>query len=157
MIVPYLAKYMVDSVGMLKTDLPYIYLCGGLTTLVSSPMIGRLADRFGKLRVFQPLALFAVLPTLLLTNLQPVSLVSALVVTTLYMMASSGRMVPVTALVMACVRPRDRGSFLSINASVQHMAASIGRLTGESVGLAALLAVAIDAGLVVCELATVRR
>jgi hypothetical protein len=40
--------------------------------------------------------------------------------------------------------------------SVQHMAHSISRLTGEPVALAALMAVAIDAGLVVCELATVR-
>lgn len=41
--------------------------------------------------------------------------------------------------------------------SVQHCAWSISRLTGEHVGLAALMALAIDAGLVVCELATVRR
>ena len=39
--------------------------------------------------------------------------------------------------------------------SVQHCAVSIARLTGEHVALAALMALAIDAGLVVCELATV--
>jgi hypothetical protein len=39
--------------------------------------------------------------------------------------------------------------------SVQHCAVSIARLTGEPVLLAALMALAIDAGLVVCELATV--
>lgn len=38
--------------------------------------------------------------------------------------------------------------------SVQHCALSISRLTGENVALAALMALAIDAGLVVCELAT---
>lgn len=41
--------------------------------------------------------------------------------------------------------------------SVQHCAVSIARLTGESVALAALMALAIDVGLVVCELATIRR
>lgn len=40
--------------------------------------------------------------------------------------------------------------------SVQHCAVSISRLTGEHVALAALMALAIDAGLVVCELATIR-
>lgn len=40
--------------------------------------------------------------------------------------------------------------------SVQHCAVSIARLTGEHVALAALMALAVDAGLVVCELATVR-
>jgi predicted MFS family arabinose efflux permease len=126
MIVPYFADYMVANVGRLKTELPFIYLCGGLTTLVTSPLIGRLADRYGKLRVFRPVALFAILPTLLITNLPPVSLGLSLVVSTFYMMAASGRMVPATALVMACVRSKDRGSFLSINASVQHLAAGLG-------------------------------
>jgi predicted MFS family arabinose efflux permease len=126
MIVPYFADYMVSNVGRLRTELPFIYLCGGLTTLVTSPFIGRLADRYGKFRVFRPVALFAMLPTLLVTSLPPVSLGLCLVVSTLYMMAASGRMVPVTALVMSCVRPRDRGSFLSINASVQHLAAGLG-------------------------------
>src|SRR4029077_973305 len=88
--------------------------------------IGRLADRYGKLRVFRPVALFAIVPTLLVTNLPPVSLGLSLVVSTFYMMATSGRMVPATALVMACVRSKDRGSFLSINASVQHLAAGLG-------------------------------
>lgn len=40
--------------------------------------------------------------------------------------------------------------------SVQHCAVSIARLTGEHVALAALMALAVDAGLVVCELATIR-
>jgi hypothetical protein len=39
--------------------------------------------------------------------------------------------------------------------SVQHCAVSIARLTGEHVILAGLMALAIDAGLVACELATV--
>lgn len=41
--------------------------------------------------------------------------------------------------------------------SVQHCAASISRLTGENLLLAGLMALAIDAGLVVCELATVKK
>lgn len=39
--------------------------------------------------------------------------------------------------------------------SVQHVAVSISRLTGEHIACAALMALAIDLGLVVCELATV--
>lgn len=41
--------------------------------------------------------------------------------------------------------------------SVQHLALSISRITGEHVALAALMALALDAGLVVCELFTLRR
>jgi len=138
MVVPYLAHYMVANVGLLKSDLKYIYLCGGLTTLVTSPLIGRLSDRFGKLRVFTPLALFAVLPTLLVTNLGPLPLYVALLISTIYMMATSGRMVPAMALVMGCVRPADRGGFLSLNASVQHLASGLGaQIAALLVGTAA--------------------
>jgi membrane associated rhomboid family serine protease len=50
------------------------------------------------------------------------------------------------------------GAVLAILAlSVQHLASSISRLTGEAGWTAALMAVAVDAGLVVCELATVRK
>lgn len=45
------------------------------------------------------------------------------------------------------------GSMLVL--SVQHCAVSIAALTGEPVLLAALMALAIDAGLVICELSTV--
>lgn len=41
--------------------------------------------------------------------------------------------------------------------SIQHLACAISTLTGESVWCAALMAVAIDTGLVVCELATIRK
>jgi hypothetical protein len=50
------------------------------------------------------------------------------------------------------------GATLAVLAlSVQHLASSIARLTGEGFGASLLLAVAVDVGLVVCELATVRK
>lgn len=80
-----------------------------------------------------------------------------------------GLMVPILVLVFARVSALlwGRGqrwlagvggcAVLSILAlSVQHLAGSISRLTGEAGWTAALMAVAVDAGLVVCELATVR-
>lgn len=49
------------------------------------------------------------------------------------------------------------GACLSMLAlSVQHCACSIARLTGEHIALAAMMAVAIDGIMVVCELATIR-
>jgi hypothetical protein len=63
----------------------------------------------------------------------------ALLISTVYMVATSGRMVPATALIMGCVRPSDRGGFLSLNASVQHLASGLGaqiasHLVGTSEG-----------------------
>ena len=72
MVIPYISPYMVRNVGMKETELPYIYLAGGLCTIFSMNIIGRLADRFGKRRIFTIMATLAAAATLLLTHLRPV-------------------------------------------------------------------------------------
>ncbi len=69
MIVPYLASYLVSNTGRDKAELPYVYLCGGLATLLTMTFFGWLSDRLGKLPVFRCLALFTMIPILLVTNL----------------------------------------------------------------------------------------
>ena len=51
-VIPFIADYMVGNMGFEELDLSYIYLIGGALTLVTAPLIGRFADRFGKFRVF---------------------------------------------------------------------------------------------------------
>jgi predicted MFS family arabinose efflux permease len=121
-IAPHLATYLVCNVGLSQPELKYMYLCGGLASLMTLTFFGRLADRLGKLRVFRVLAVVTLLPVVLSTNLPAgLPLAVVLVVTTLFMVTSSGRMVPAMALITACSPPRTRGSFLSLNAAVQHV------------------------------------
>jgi predicted MFS family arabinose efflux permease len=127
-VVPYIASYLVANCGRDESELPYVYLCGGLATLVSLQFVGRLSDRFGKLPLFRILALVTLVPLLWVTHLPKVSLTVALTATTFFMVASSGRMVPAMALMTACVRPASRGSFMSINASLQQLAAGLASL-----------------------------
>jgi predicted MFS family arabinose efflux permease len=126
MLGPYLATFLEANVGVRQTELKYMYLCGGLATLITMTLFGRLADRFGKLRVFRILALVTLVPIMLMTNL-PAGLALALVltVTTVFMVTASGRMVPAMALITASSAPAYRGSFMSLNAAVQQMAAGL--------------------------------
>jgi predicted MFS family arabinose efflux permease len=125
MVSPYMVSYLEFNVGMDKNEVPFIYLCGGIAMLLTLTPIGRLADRLGKLPVFRVLALLTIIPLLLVTNLPPVSLATALAVTTFFMVVSAGRMVPAMALITASAGPRRRGSFLSVNSSVQQMACGL--------------------------------
>jgi predicted MFS family arabinose efflux permease len=128
---PYLPSFLVNNVGMAKEDLKWIYFCGGLATLGTLPLCGWLADRFGKLRVFRALGGLTVVPILLLTNLPAgLALAWVLAVTTLLMVASSGRMAPSMALITACAAPRRRGAFLSVNSSVQQLAMALAAVVG---------------------------
>jgi predicted MFS family arabinose efflux permease len=130
MIVPYMATYLVANTGRSEQELAHVYLWGGLTTLLTLTIIGRLADRFGKLPVFRVLALLTIVPILVVTNLPQVSLVQAVLVTTVFMVVSSGRMVPAMALITASAAPRVRGSFLSVNSAVQQTASGLAALVG---------------------------
>jgi predicted MFS family arabinose efflux permease len=121
-VAPHFSDFLVHNVGLDKNDLAYVYLCGGLLTFFTLPRVGRLADRFGKLPVFQVMAVCTAVMLLLMSNLPPAALVSVLVVTTLYWVVTSGRWVPAMAMITSSARPSYRGSFMSVNASVQQMA-----------------------------------
>jgi predicted MFS family arabinose efflux permease len=111
LVIPFLPVYMVANIGRAEADLKYVYVFGGLATLVSGPLIGWLADRYGKMMMLKLMATLAVVPILLYTNLPPVSLAAAVAVATLFMVVASGRMVPATALITASAAPRLRGGF----------------------------------------------
>ena len=52
-VLPFLSAYLVSNVGVAEKHLRWAYVAGGIVTLVGMPTIGRLADRFGKLRVYR--------------------------------------------------------------------------------------------------------
>ena len=118
----YFTIYLVNNLGVRNTDLGYIWVCGGVATLLTMNLVGRLSDRFGKLLLFRIFAALTIIPVLVITNLPPVHMVVVLAATTFFMVASSGRMVPAVAMVTASSLPRYRGSFLSINSSIQQTA-----------------------------------
>jgi DHA1 family inner membrane transport protein len=130
MIVPYLADYLVANAGRTEQELPWVYLAGGLFTLLFLPLVGRVSDRYAKLAVFRVIALTAIAPALAVTHLPSVSLGVALVWSTLFMVITASRMVPAMALITASALPRYRGSFMTINSSVQQLAAGLAALVG---------------------------
>jgi DHA1 family inner membrane transport protein len=129
-VAPHFSDFLVHNVGRTKDQLAYVYLSGGLLTLVTLPLVGRCADRFGKRLVFRLMAGCTLLTILVLTNLPAAPLLPVLMVTSMYWIFTSGRWVPAMALITSSALPRYRGSFMSINASLQQMA----------IGLAAVVA-----------------
>ena len=100
-VIPFISPYIVANVGVREQDLPWIYFFGGLATVFTSRLTGRLADRYGKRQVFIIAGLLSVAPTLALTNLPRVPLAVVICVTTLFMVLGNGRWVCALALVTA--------------------------------------------------------
>ncbi|HEX4926076.1 MAG TPA: MFS transporter, partial [Bdellovibrionales bacterium] len=51
-LIPFLFPSVVANGGISESDLPLVYIAGGLASIISSVVFGRLADLFGKKRVF---------------------------------------------------------------------------------------------------------
>ncbi len=136
-VIPFISPYLVANVGLREADLAYLYFAGGLATLFTARLIGRLADRHGKPEVFMLVAALSIVPILVMTHLPALPLALALVVMTVFMVFVSGRMVPAIALITTAVEPRLRGSFMSLNSAVQQMSAGFaaigaGAIIGQS-------------------------
>ena len=136
MIVPFIAPYVVKNVGIKETELPLIYFVGGICTIVSARLIGRLCDKIGSFKVFRAVAIISIFPMFGLTNLPAgVPIWIALVVTSLFTMFGSGRFIPAMTLVSAVVKPEERGTFMSLeNASRQLSAGLASQVAGIIIG-----------------------
>lgn len=129
-VIPLISPYMVSNAGLKESNLMYIYLVGGLFTFFLSPFIGRLADAFGKYRIFVFTALFSTIPILLVTHLGHSPFWLIIASTTLFMMGTSGRMVPAMALITSSSKPSERGGFMSINSSIQQFSSGAAAFLG---------------------------
>ncbi|MDP4826078.1 MAG: MFS transporter [Flavobacteriales bacterium] len=132
-IIPFITPYMINNVGLTQDQIPFIYLIGGACTVISSPLIGRMVDRFGRKRMFTIMASISMVPVLLITNLWPVSLWVVFTITGSFFIAVSGRMIPANTLITAVVRPENRGGFMSLNSSFTSLATGIASMIGGSI------------------------
>jgi len=121
-VIPFISPYLVGNLGFRDDQLQYVYLTGGIASVVTSPLIGRMADRLGARSVFTLVALCSVVPLLLITNLPPVGVALALVVTVIFIVFISGRFVPAMTLITNNVEPRLRGSFMGFHSAIQSLA-----------------------------------
>lgn len=124
-VIPYIALYLTSNVGIDNGYIPLIYLCGGIATLMSSRVIGQMADRYGKVKIFKILAIASLIPLLVTTNLMPVPLWVALVNSTAFFILISGRMIPAMAIASQMVEAKIRGTFMSLVGSVQMLASGL--------------------------------
>ena len=132
-IVPFISDYLVNNVGLNKDELKYVYLCGGLATVFSSILVGRLSDKFGKVKTFVVAGLISIIPIAIVTVLPVMPLVYVLMFNVVFFMCFGARFVPAMTLMTSCVMPHRRGSFLSVSSAVQQMASGIAILIASTI------------------------
>lgn len=129
MIIPFLSPYNVANVGFTEMELTYIYIAGGAFTIFTSPWVGKLSDRHGKLKIFTIFMLLNLIPIGIITHLGITPIPFVLMITTMFFVTSNGRYVPAAAIITGTAKSENRGSFLSFNSAVQQMAAGLASLS----------------------------
>ncbi len=127
-IVPFLSPSLVANTGLSEPHLFYVYLCGGLATLATTPLIGRLSDRHDKFHVLAWITIGSVVTVFLLTRLGVTPIAATLTLTSLFFITMAGRFTPTMAMITNSVETRYRGGFMSVNSAVQQASSGIANL-----------------------------
>jgi len=121
LIIPFINPYMEFNNGYSKHQTPLIYLVGGVAAFFASNILGKLSDKYGKLKVFMICIILSLPLVVIITNMPPISFSIVLVFFALWFIMATGRGVTAQALVSNVVETQKRGSFMSFNSSVQQL------------------------------------
>jgi DHA1 family inner membrane transport protein len=130
LIIPFISPILVANYGIAPQQISWIYMAGGAATFFTSRLVGRLADRFGKHAMFRAIGLFSMLPILFITHMPSLPFIIVVAFFPIFMVAMSGRMIPMQALLTTIPAPAQRGAFLSVNSAIQSLGTGCGAWFG---------------------------
>lgn len=125
MLMPFSSAFIVNNVGISVHDLPMVYVITGVCTVFTGPLIGRAADRFGKLPVFTFGCVVSIAMVLIYTHLGPIPLPVLILINAVLFVGIFSRIIPAQALMASVPTPSQRGAFSSISASVQQLSGGL--------------------------------
>ncbi len=129
-IIPFLSPHLVFNVGLPENDLIYVYLVGGLLTIVTSPIVGKLTDRYGRNEVFTVMIVAASLVIFTIANAHHQSVTTVLVLAGLFFIFASGRFVPGQATMTLAVESKQRGAFMSLSSCTRDLCSGFSAMIG---------------------------
>lgn len=125
MMMPFGSAFAVNNLKITPEQLPLLFLTSGLSSLVVMPLVGRFSDRIDKFTLFVVATCWMMVMTLTYTHLSVTPLWEVLLFNVAFMVGIMSRMIPAGALTSALPDPRDRGAYMSINASLQQVAGGV--------------------------------
>jgi len=119
MLMPFGSAFCVYNLGINTDHLPMVYLVTGIANIFFGPFAGRMTDRFGAYRVFVIGTLIFSAVILVYTRFGITPLWIVILTNVIVFAGISGRIVAVQTMLSAIPSPRERGAFMSLNASIQ--------------------------------------
>jgi predicted MFS family arabinose efflux permease len=130
MLMPFGSAFSVNNLGLAMGQLPILYFITGIFSMAAGPLIGKLSDVIGKFRVFTLGSVIALVVILYYCNLGITPFWIVVGLNIVLMMGVLSRMISSSALITAIPEPSERGSFMSVNSSVQQFSGGIASVIG---------------------------
>ena len=121
MIIPFLNPFLEFNLGFDKQTTPLIYLFGGISAFISSFVIGKISDKYGKFKTYVICVILAFPCMIFITHIEEINLVLLLVVVSFWFFVSTGRALSAQALLSNVGKQEFRGSFQSFNSFMQQL------------------------------------
>lgn len=129
-VIPLLSPHLVGDLALPEKYLSVVYFIGGVLSVVTAPRVGRMADRYGRHRVFTYMVATASVIIFAIANAGPLPVWVTLVLGGLFFIFASGRFVPGQAIVTLAVPSSRRGAFLSLTSCARDLASGISSTLG---------------------------
>jgi predicted MFS family arabinose efflux permease len=133
LIIPFINPYIEFNKGFSKELIPMIYLFGGIASLAGAIFLGRYSDRVGKLPIFLWSVFLSMFMVLIITKMPNVHFSIVLCFFALWFVMATSRAVTAQAMISEMVKPEQRGSFMSVNGSVQQLGSGLAALSAGAI------------------------
>ena len=113
------SAFCTNNLGVSLDKLPLLYGIAGAATFVCSPLIGRLTDKFGTLKVFVAGTIITIMTVAIFTNLGINPLWSVIIVHTFIFVGINARSISSSAIGTIIPEVEDRGAYMAVDAAMQ--------------------------------------
>jgi predicted MFS family arabinose efflux permease len=126
MLMPFASAFTLNNLGITPNGLTWNYVVTGAATIIGSPFVGRLSDRWGKYKTFVVGSTLTAITVIFYTHLGHIPLGVLMIVSSIMFIGVTSRMITSQALMSGVPAPASRGAFMSVNTALQYVAGGIG-------------------------------
>lgn len=130
MMMPWGSAFAINNLKLTNEQLPMLFMVSGVASLIIMPLIGKLSDKVDKFTLFAIASLWMIVMVVIYTHMTATPFYLVLIMNIAFMIGIMSRMVPAMALSSALPEMKDRGAFMSINASLQQIAGGFAAAVG---------------------------
>ncbi len=125
MLMPFGSAFSVRNLQISLEHLPLVYLLTGFASMATGPLVGRLADKVGKLPMFIAGSTLSAVMVVYYTHLGPTPIFTAVAVFAIMYSGIQCRMIASQALMSGIPAPASRGSFMAVSSCVQQVSGGL--------------------------------